>query len=518
MASILDVWPSKKTTTGSPHFLRKLVMTAGKMHLVFAQTDLKWGYIKYLATLFTVLATLWASGECADEPVEDRNPTICRLGELRAIDTGATTPNISAKFILHGFVVGGVNSVNVDVFDENLKLVTLIVEGQNFQGAMSLGTTGRVKLTSDTDYTNSITLNIIGTGFTTTDEIQRELNTLFQLDTGAPVCMHSESTDLSLAFTNMQVGAATPPGTYGLSYGYNSTANTITYKVSNGLQVWERSYDAFVPSDAILNRNERTIVFDNGLTITTAANNDETNPVEGMEIINVENPLWQSFYAQAQQLSNPVSDKEALLFNRLIDCPEILEYILKNRNAIRNLKQNLIDLKQGLYTKLRNPSLITSKNIVPNITLAPPALPFNELYENIMNNIDAHIDSNDQQWDIENMDQLAGFFQGTHFSKITTQAARPIRVINDSIARKINVYYALRQVVTLNSTYDKCSKRFELCLSRSTLTKEEQAEKYEAELMLCEEKKSACIARKIFRKSAEGHAYAFAKNNNVELS
>ena len=207
-----------------------------------------------------------------------------RLGTKTAALTGATTTNINAGLELTGFIVGSVDSVNVDTSG----LVNIVVGGQHFQGTFPLGTIGKVRLTSATDVANKITLDVTGTGFTTTDKIQEELEKLFQLDIASPISIRSSSTDLSTTLTRIETGAATLPGIYGLSYGYNSTAGTVTYKVSNGLHAWEKSYDAFKSINANLGKNARTVVFNNGLTITTAANHDERDPAVGVEIINVE--------------------------------------------------------------------------------------------------------------------------------------------------------------------------------------------------------------------------------------
>lgn len=210
-----------------------------------------------------------------------------RLGEKTAALTGATTDNISTDIKLSGFIAGSVDSVNVDSSGGNSGLVNVVVGGQSFRGAITLGAAGETQLTSVTDHANTITINITGTGLTTTDNIQKELKTLFQLDVGSPISLRSVSTDLSEKLTGVETGAATSPGIYGLSYGYNSTAQTVTYKISNGLQVWEKTYTAFETSDAALDRNARTVVFDNGFTVKTAANNDERTPAIGVEIVNV---------------------------------------------------------------------------------------------------------------------------------------------------------------------------------------------------------------------------------------
>ncbi|MES2608550.1 MAG: flagellin [Pseudomonadota bacterium] len=222
--------------------------------------------------------TLFAGGSGANN----------RLGDKSLTGTGATTDNISTDFTLNGFVAGGVESVNVKSSGDASGLVNVVVGGQSFQGTIPLGATGSAQLTSVTDHANTITLNLTGTGLTDTDDIQRELKKLFQLDIGSPISMRSASRDLSGTITSATTSAATSPGIYGLSSGYNSTANTITYKVSNGLQVWEKTYDANSASDSDLGLAARTVVFDNGFTVKTTANNNETNPPAGVEIINVE--------------------------------------------------------------------------------------------------------------------------------------------------------------------------------------------------------------------------------------
>jgi len=206
--------------------------------------------------------------------------------------SGITSPqapaDISATFALTGFVSGPVQSVAVQSSGENAGAVDVTIGGQSFKGSLQFGATGNVQLTSTTDTSNTLTLNITGTGLTSTSAIRTELNSLFQLDIGNPISMRSESSDLSATITSTNSGASTRPETYGLSYGYNDTSKQITYKISDGLSVWEKSFDAFSETNATLNLNARTVVFDNGFTVTTAANTDETHPTAGIEIITVD--------------------------------------------------------------------------------------------------------------------------------------------------------------------------------------------------------------------------------------
>lgn len=214
--------------------------------------------------------------------------TNTRLGDRDAINTGSVTTNISKDLSLTGFISGGIESASVDTSGGDSGLVNVIVGGQPFGGTIPLGVAGKIQLTSITDHANTITLDITGTGLDSTYKIQKELNTLFQLDIGSPVSMRSASSDLSDSITSIQISAATTPGIYGFSSGYDSIADTITYKISNGAQVWKKTYAAFSASDAQLNKNIRTVTFNNGFTVTTSANNDEQHPAAGMEIINVE--------------------------------------------------------------------------------------------------------------------------------------------------------------------------------------------------------------------------------------
>ncbi|MES2252586.1 MAG: hypothetical protein V4482_02760 [Pseudomonadota bacterium] len=231
-----------------------------------------------------------------------------RLSTLSAsgLTSPATPADISPTFIFSGLVSGPIQGVNVASSGENAGSVSVIIGGQSFKGTIQLNTTGMVQLTSVTDNSNTISLNITGTGLTSTAQIKAELNTLFQLDIGDQISMRSQSTDLSTTITSVAAGAATRPGTYGLSYGYDDTSNVITYKISDGLTVWEKSFDAFTPSNAALNRNARTVVFDNGLTINTAINTDETHPTAGIEIITVDtgNKLTMGF--QVGDLSSDI--------------------------------------------------------------------------------------------------------------------------------------------------------------------------------------------------------------------
>ena len=99
----------------------------------------------------------------------------------------------------------------------------------------------------------------------------------------ASFCSYSGCSDLDAEQkSEIKTNAVTLPGMYGLSYGYDPIASLVTYKLSNGLNIWENSYHAnSVPA-------ARTVVFDNGFTVTTAADTDERAPISGVEIINVE--------------------------------------------------------------------------------------------------------------------------------------------------------------------------------------------------------------------------------------
>ena len=139
---------------------------------------------------------------------------------------------------------------------------------------------GAVQLTSTTDLTNSMTLHIVNSGFSSNAQIEAELKTLFQLDILCPISVRSASTDLSAAIVPVTVGTSTAAGNYGLSYSYDTNTNSVTYKLRNGLQKWENTYE-------VLNTNARVIDFENGLTITKAVDVDETQPISGVEFLNV---------------------------------------------------------------------------------------------------------------------------------------------------------------------------------------------------------------------------------------
>ena len=236
-----------------------------------------------------------------------------RLGTLAASGTqGIATENIAGQFSVTGFVAGTVDSVNVKSSGENSARVDVTIGGQSFVGTIKMDTVGNFQLTSSIDPANTITLTITGVGLTSTSEIITELNTLFQLNIGNPISLRSTSTDLSTTLTSISSGAATKPGIYGLSYGYDEASNQVTYKISNGQSVWQKSYYALNSVTAGLNQNSRTIVFDNGLTVTTAVNTDETNPTTGIEVFNVEVGNQFTLTFQVGDLSSQVVD---IVFN-----------------------------------------------------------------------------------------------------------------------------------------------------------------------------------------------------------
>ncbi|MES2607557.1 MAG: hypothetical protein V4544_02330 [Pseudomonadota bacterium] len=300
-----------------------------------------------------------------------------RLGNKNAINTGAVTENISQDFSLTGFVSGGIESVTIG----NSGLTTVIVGGQSLMGTIALGESGEIQFTSVTDYANTITLDITGTGLDTTDKIQKELETLFQLDIDCPIAIRSASTDLSENIANIETGAATTPGIYGFSYGYNSTANTITYKISKGLHVWEKTYNAFESSNAALDKNARTVVFDNGLSVITADNHEEKDPALGVEIISVETGNQVVMDIHTGELA---TDKIALVFpradtlslnfqgtNLLNDDSrnEVEKNIDNARVQLSNILASLNDQKSQLLAKLTGlgePPLTEEEMTPPN--------------------------------------------------------------------------------------------------------------------------------------------------------
>jgi flagellin-like hook-associated protein FlgL len=208
--------------------------------------------------------------------------SVVRLGAMDAFGvTGlAVTTDISSSIGLDGFVAGAIESLSVETSDTNSALVTALVGGQSLKGTISMNVIGAVQLISTTDSTNSMTLHIVNSGFSSNAQIEAELKTLFQLDILCPIAVRSASTDLSAAIAPVTVGTSTAAGNYGLSYSYDTNTNSVTYKLTNGLQKWENTYD-------VLNTNARVIDFENGLTITKAVDVDETQPISGVEFLNV---------------------------------------------------------------------------------------------------------------------------------------------------------------------------------------------------------------------------------------
>ena len=75
--------------------------------------------------------------------------------------------------------IGPIELVKVVRGEVNFGIIKIIAN-DIFSGTIELGKTGSLRLTSHDDYSNFIMLDIIGTGLTTIEEIQTQLNQLFQ--------------------------------------------------------------------------------------------------------------------------------------------------------------------------------------------------------------------------------------------------------------------------------------------------------------------------------------------------
>lgn len=212
-----------------------------------------------------------------------------RFGALAADgDTsGVATTDFSNTLTLEGFVLGAVESVNVEQKSSNSAEMTVKVGDQTFKGTIDYGTTATFSLISTADSASSIGLTVTGTGLDSVSNVETQLKQLFKLDVGTPISLRSASTDLSASITSISTGTASMPGKYSLSYGYDDTSTKITYQLSDGKNVYLQTFDAKTATQTAAGEASRTVVFENGLSIVTAGTMDERANSAGYEIIDI---------------------------------------------------------------------------------------------------------------------------------------------------------------------------------------------------------------------------------------
>ncbi len=244
-------------------------------------------YQNLLAQIDVAAATKWngVSLFSGGNGTASRMSTLASVGEA---DIAIATTDIDADLILDGFVAGSVQAVSVVSSGADSADITLSVGGQTFKGNIQFGETGLMRFESTVDSSSAISINVSGSDLSSSSVIEAQLKTLFSIDTLTPIALRSASTDLSSKITSVTAGAATPGKQYGLSYGYDPKQEKAIYKLTDGKTSWVQSYEAKSPVEAAQNLSARTVVFENGMTIVTADDNDETSPLTGYELINVD--------------------------------------------------------------------------------------------------------------------------------------------------------------------------------------------------------------------------------------
>jgi hypothetical protein len=99
------------------------------------------------------------------------------LDILPASNIGAATTDIASNPQLRE--IGPIELIKIEPSRQKSVLIQIGARDE-FQGIIELGKTGKVQLTSTNECSKFIMLDIIGTGLTTIEEIQTQLNQLFQ--------------------------------------------------------------------------------------------------------------------------------------------------------------------------------------------------------------------------------------------------------------------------------------------------------------------------------------------------
>lgn len=239
----------------------------------------------YIAQIDVIADTKWNGVSL----FEGTAGSATRFGDLAADgDTsGTATSDFDSTLVLEGFVLGAVESVNVAQKSSNSAEMTVKVGGQTFKGTIDYGTAGTFNLVSTADSASSIGLTVTGTGLTSVSTVETQLKQLFKLDVGTPISLRSTSTDLSASLASVSTGTATMPGKYSISYGYDDTEQKITYQLSDGKNVYLQTFDAKTAAQTAAGEASRTVVFENGLSIVTAADINERANSAGYEILDI---------------------------------------------------------------------------------------------------------------------------------------------------------------------------------------------------------------------------------------
>ncbi len=262
-------------------------------------------YLKQAAMLSISLAAFCSYGSCSDAAEDADNTLIRRVSSRDSLKSASEADiEISRKDIMISKIEKALRMQNTSLnpqFRQNIKqglyLINLGISVPNQELAHLASMEDIVKSASSTDDKASLhairdaayqahlwvidnQANISWNGIPLfVGDLTKERSTRLSNSTIPDL---GTSTDLSRDVAKIQAGAATLPGIYGLSYNYNPDTVNVEYTLSkDGLDIAKKKY----PANSVV--GPRPIVFDNGLTIITADNTDETNPLLGVEFIKV---------------------------------------------------------------------------------------------------------------------------------------------------------------------------------------------------------------------------------------
>ncbi|WP_010297293.1 flagellin [Candidatus Odyssella thessalonicensis] len=206
---------------------------------------------------------------------------------------------------------GNISGVALDatvVANGSLYEVTVVVGEQTFKAMTSAPLDGgQLTLVSISDPTASISLDYLGSGVAVPDAtiFQSELRQALGISPSlARATFTSLSTGAAAIGTSLifSPGAATAAGTWAMTYDYNATTQTGTFRISSGSEYYTTTLDA-------LNPMTTTVSFPNGINLSLNNFDGTTNLAQETFTVTAGSQIVQSF-----QYGDKASDMLTVVF------------------------------------------------------------------------------------------------------------------------------------------------------------------------------------------------------------
>jgi len=125
-------------------------------------------------------------------------------------------------------------------------LVSVQIGNQTFQGTTSPVASANFSLTSTSDPTSVLVMNYSSSiaGVTSAATFQNAINQYLGITTANPLAVTPSSGNTMITAViqgNPTIGSAMTPGTYAVSYVYDSGSTTGTFRLTNGQQTWTQN-------------------------------------------------------------------------------------------------------------------------------------------------------------------------------------------------------------------------------------------------------------------------------------